>query len=251
MSHYTISLGHILRGFSETNKYPQLYASPRSIIETSYQEFFKAVGEIPIEIFGDERDEQFATDFKKMFLEHFYMREIGYQTVDAFLLELGNFFRRKLPTYSLSWREILEGMYATNTNENKSNNTMTSNGDTDGWSTSDGEGHSKSVADQLGQSGVSDTPQNELNLDVHDIDYATSVTNSESKSGSQSDNSSHTTGHTNTKSTNESVSANDGESKGRNTDVFSIYSKWVESGYDLFTPLFREVMREQIFLPFN
>ncbi|EOJ24497.1 hypothetical protein UMU_03032, partial [Enterococcus faecalis EnGen0300] len=80
MSSYTIELGFLLRGFSDINENPMMYASPFSIIENSRENFFKALGRYPFKIWGDERDQAFKEEFERMFLEYFYMKEIGFQT---------------------------------------------------------------------------------------------------------------------------------------------------------------------------
>ena len=74
MSSYTQELQWLLRGFSDFNEKPQLYASPQSIIENSRKKFFKAVGNYPFKIWGDERDIAFKEEFERSFLEYFFMK---------------------------------------------------------------------------------------------------------------------------------------------------------------------------------
>ena len=137
MSSYTIELGFLLRGFSDINENPMMYASPFSIIENSRENFFKALGRYPFKIWGDERDQAFKEEFERMFLEYFYMKEIGFQTPAAFYLELGNFLRRKMPIYCNHWRYLLEEMYVTSTGNSQGS---TTNGDS---RVIDSKGHSE------------------------------------------------------------------------------------------------------------
>lgn len=253
MSSYTIELGFLLRGFSDINENPMMYASPFSIIENSRERFFKALGRYPFKIWGDERDQVFKEEFERMFLEYFYMKEIGYQAPAAFYLELGNFLRRKMPIYCNHWRYLLEEMYVTHTGNVQGS---TTNGDSrtiDSWGKSETNATTEGQSDSTGVSraGVSDTPQNELNINLDKIGYASQVNKSETK------NNSHSTGKSNSVTDTEDHTVNKGsaagnsvtDNTGRSKDVFDIYKQWIDSGYDLFTPLFHDCLKEQIFMP--
>ena len=175
MSSYTQELQWLLRGFSDFNEKPQLYASPQSIIENSRKNFFKAVGNYPFKIWGDERDIAFKEEFERSFLEYFFMKEYGYQTPDAFILQLGSFLRRKMPIYCQHWRMILDEMYITQTGNTKGNvtgNTVNNDSRVTG-SKSRSLNHSDSSgttdAKSVNRSGVSNTPQNELDIDLDNI----------------------------------------------------------------------------------
>lgn len=270
MASHTIELSFLLRGFSQINDRPAIFASPHSIIENSREEFFKAVGNYNFKIWGDERDLSFKENFEKAFLEYFYMDEIGYQTPDAFLLQLGSFLRRKMPIYCQHWRKVLDEMYITQTGNvtgnvignavgnSKTNDTRS----TDSWSksttnaNSEGTGETTSVT----RAGVSDTPQNELDINLDDIAYASQVNKqdnlSTSKSTGKNDSVTNTEDHT--VSVGASVSNNVNDTKtdsvtnnhGRNKDIFDIYDEWIKSGYDLYTPLFKDAINEQLFCLF-
>lgn len=279
MSSYTMELGWLLRGFSQINEKPGLYASPQSVIENSREEFFKAVGEYPFRMWGDERDEPFKIRFEKAFLEYNYMREIGYQTPDAFILQLGSFLRRKMPIYTIHWRKVLEEMYTTETGHGTGTTTGHTTGHTTGnvtehsVDTTDAWGKSTTNTDSKGhsdtnsttRSGMSDTPQTELDLNLNNIDFASQVNKSENVTGTDTVN--NTSSVTNTEDhsksvgdkTTDSVGDSVGDSKtdyvndnyGRGKDVFEIYDEWIQSGYDLFTPLFQDAIREELFMIFN
>lgn len=263
MSSYTQELQWLLRGFSDFNEKPQLYASPQSIIENSRKNFFKAVGNYPFKIWGDERDIAFKEEFERSFLEYFFMKEYGYQTPDAFILQLGSFLRRKMPIYCQHWRMILDEMYITQTGNTKGNvtgNTVNNDSRVTG-SKSRSLNHSDSSgttdAKSVNRSGVSNTPQNELDIDLDNISYASQVqkadnasnTNTTGKSRSESHSGDYTAslGDAKTDSITDSIT----NTQGRSKDVFDIYDEWVKSGYDLFTPLFKEMMKEEIFVIFN
>lgn len=261
MAKYTIELSHLLRAFSSINEQPLMFASPQSIIDSSKDEFFKAIGRYPFKIWGDDRDVMFKEEFERTFLEYFYMKEIGYDTPDAFYLELGNFLRRKMPIYCNHWRYVLSEMYITSTSETKGNvvgNTTNNNvRNVDSWGKSNTDTTTISNTDtkSIARNGTSDTPQNELNIDLDNITFASQVGTADNKgnsvtdstSNSQTNDENHVTetgnavGNSNTDTTT--------NNHGRGKDVFDIYHQWIASGYDLFTPLFHDCMREQIFHP--
>lgn len=263
MSHYTITLGKLLRGFSDINEKPLLYASPHSIIERGRINFFKAIGPYPFRIWGDERDQAFQEEFEKNFLETFYTREIASQTPDDFYLKLGSFLRRKMPMMTIHWKKILEEMYVTQTGNvvgNISGNTTNDDTRTTGTkSRSDSHSDSKGTSDTKSEtlSGQADTPQNELDMDVRNLKYASSVGKSDAvnhtETTGQSDTTTHSgdytvsVGHATGNSITDSVTDNYGRSK----DVFNIYDEWLKSGYDLFTPLYEAMVREDLFVIFN
>lgn len=251
MGSYTIELQLILRGFSAANEKPNLYVSPRSMIEMSYENFFKAVGDYSFKIWGDERDQAFKEQFEKNFLEYFYMKEINYFAPDAFILQLGSFLRRKMPIYCNHWRHILDEMYITQSGKVVGNSKGSSaNNDrrqTDSW----GKSKSDSSSDTVAKAARSDQPQNLLNIDLDKIEYASDTTKSESNndSNSNAENEDHTTSVGNAAGMTENSNITDNYSRGK--DVFDIYDEWIKSGYDLFTPLFREAMNAQLFMIFN
>ena len=253
MSSYTIELGFLLRGFSDINENPMMYASPFSIIENSRENFFKALGRYPFKIWGDERDQAFKEEFERMFLEYFYMKEIGFQTPAAFYLVLGNFLRRKMPIYCNHWRYLLEEMYVTSTGNSQG---TTTNGDSrvidsKGHSETNGKTESDSNTKSVTKGANTDLPDTQLDLDVSNLDYASQANKTESTSDTK------TTGKSNSITDSEDHTINKGSSSGnsitdtfgRNKDVFDIYKQWIDSGYDLFTPLFHDCLKEQIFMP--
>lgn len=260
MSSYTIELSFLLRGFSDFNEKEGLYASPLSTIENARNNFFKAIGSYPFYVWGDERDLAFKEVFEKSFLEYFYMYEINAQTPDAFYLRLGSFLRRKMPIWTKHWRPILEEMYVTQTNAmdissvgdtaNVDIRTGGSKARTDNHEDSSGKSNTKSVT----RAGKSDTPQTELDINLDKIAYASEVQKSDS--GSSSDTAGKHDSRTDSGEYNVSGGRSRGKtindtttgSKGRGKDVFAIFDQWIQSEYDLFTPLFQEVIREQIFL---
>lgn len=251
MASHTIELSFLLRGFSDINDDPYAFISPYEMIERTKEKFFAAIGGISIGVWGDERDEILKQEFQKSFLEYFYMKEIGFQTPTAFYLELGNFLRRKLPIYTTHWKYILDEMYLTST-ANSVGNTSSKN-DNKVQSLSNSSGTTTTTAannsDATTLSGQADTPQNELDLDLNNMKFASQVgkTNAKNKADSngQSESSSETSDQTTNAGTASGESVSSHES--RNKDVFDIYSQWISSGFDLFTPIFEEIMREQIF----
>ncbi|MGG5368370.1 lower collar protein [Enterococcus sp. DIV0240a] len=267
MSSYTIELQWLLRGFTPMNENPYLYASPQSLIEQGRENFFKAVGNYPFKIWGDERDQQFKEEFERAFLERFMMSEIGYKRPQAFYLQLGSFLRRKMPIYTTHWKHILNEMYITSTS-NTVGNTVGNNVQSDARTTGDkshtdteGSSDTKSHSDTNGisRSGLADTPQNNLDIDLDHLGFASQVTKSDSKTTADSTSQSETKGHTESGDYNVSIGNTESDSvtdsitdnKGRNKDVFDIYDQWIKSGYDLFSPVFQEMMREQLFVVFN
>lgn len=258
-----MELQWLLRGFSEMNEKPQLYVSPESMINNARDNFFKAVGSIPFVIWGDERDLDFKEKFEHDFLEYFYMKEIGFQTPDAFILTLGSFLRRKLPVYCQHWRKILDEMYITQTGHvtgNVEGNTKNaSSRDTGSKSRSQNhsETDSNTTSKSVSRAGVSDTPQNNLDINLDDIAYASNVnksdSNSESNATTKSDSENHSGDYTVSVGSEKGNAVTDSVSDnyGRSKDVFDIYNEWITSGYDLFTPLFKDAVNEQIFVVFN
>lgn len=250
----SIALSTLLRGFSQLNEMPMLFASPNSIIENSRENFFKAVGDYPFTIWGDERDEPFKVMFEKNFLSKFYMYEINYETPDAFYLYLGNFLQRKMPIYCRSWRVILDEMYITSTGNTQGNvKGKTVNQDqrnTDSWGKSTTESESNSIAKDRGVNN--DLPQSKIdfNVNLDNVDYASTANNSEHTSNSTTTSETNSEDHSksvgNATGTSESDSISNNQA--RTKDVFEIYHEWIVSGYDLFTPVFKDMMKEQLFL---
>jgi hypothetical protein len=252
MASHTIELQFLLRGFTEFNDKPMLYASPRSIIENAHINFFKTIGDYNFKIWGDERDTQFKENLEKNFLEYFLEYEINAQTPDAFILRLGSFFRRKVPVFCQHWRVLLEEMYMTNTGNTAGKTNATDKIVTDLGSVGIGANQttsdSKTDSEQLG--GISDTPQNELNIDVRNVKFATSVNKGVGTSDANSKSAFNSVDNFNSHS--EAVRNASGgsnvDSFGRSKDVFDIYDQWLKSGYDLFTPFFIAAKDEKLFL---
>lgn len=263
MASYTIELQFLLRGFSEANEKPDLFVSPRSMIEMSRKNFFKAIGSYPFKIWGDERDKAFQDEFEINFLESFYTKEINYYSPDAFYLHLGSFLRRKMPIHCQHMRAILEEMYVTQTgkvlgnSKGSSKNDDTRKTDSHGKSNTHNETNTENQSNTVNRGAKTDTPQGYLDMNLDELDYATEVSKSDSnvkgtgKSISQTDTESedHTVSVGNAQGATENSNTTD--NYGRSKDVFEIYDEWLKSGYDLFTPLYDEMMQEQIFMIFN
>lgn len=259
MASYTQELGWLLRGFSDFNDKPQLFASPHSVIENSYKRFFKAVGDYSFKLWGDERDQAFQEQFEKNLLEFFYMKEYGYQTPDAFILQLGSFLRRKMPVFCRHWRAILDEMYITSTGNITGNTVGTSiNNDkrtTDSWGDSKNHNETTTDTNSIVKGAALDTPLEDLDIDMNNPEYASMLnktdTNTNSKSISDTENNYNDHSMSVGNATGNTTSNNTTDNYARNKDVFDIYDQWISSGYDLFTPLYKEMMNEQLFVIFN
>lgn len=260
MASHSIELSFLLRGFSDFNDKEALYASPQSTIENARPKFFKAVGNYPFRVWGDERDIAFKEMFEKSFLEYFYQYEINSQMPDGFYLRLGSFLRRKMPIYAQHFRPLLEEMYVTQTSiggvsiASDTANVDIRRGGSQSRTDSNENQKSTSKSKAVNRAGKSDTPQNELDINLDKIAYASEVQKSDN--GAESD----TTGErdASVKSGEYNVSGGgargkmrtttDTKGEGRGKDVFDIFDQWNRSGYDLFTPIFHEMIKEQLFV---
>lgn len=236
---------------------------PWDVVDKTYEQFFKELHWEGREwqISDDQEiNKQTLIDFKKEFLIYFYNHTIGYETVLYFEDQLGSWFRRFMPRYI----KLMEGM----NNDLFMTNDMTtlSNGNSESDTRSDSEDHNHTVTDSNTKStshddgttrnrqAFADTPQNELDIDIDNLNYASNVQVQDGKSTADgkadsethSDTQSDGTGkaNSNTKSNNENAS----RTRGRNADVFDIVSEWRESNYDQYLSIFDDIEQAGYFM---
>ena len=220
---------------------------PWDVVDKTYEQFFKELHWEGREWkISDDPDinKQTLIDFKKEFLIYFYNHTIGYETVLYFEDQLGSWFRRFMPRY-------IKLMEATNLDLFMTNDTTTlSNGAsiTDTVSNSNDKTSSKSNDEGTtrNRQAFSDTPQNQLDLDLDNVNYASNVQVQDGKSTANGSASSDSTGKadSNTKSNNENAS----RTRGRNADIFDIVAEWRESNYDQYLSIFDDIEQAGYFM---
>ena len=225
------------------------------VVENTYEDFFKHIGweGQGWNVFSDdwEANEASLADFKKEVLIYFYHYNIGYETSNYFMDQLGSWFRRYMPRYIKLMQGAESDLFMTN------DNTTFSNGKSQTKSLTNSDDHSNTKSDSKShdegttrnRQAFSDTPQNELDLDIDAIDYASNVQVQDGKSSA--DGTAHTESNTDASGHSNSITdgTNDNQSrtKGRNSDVFDIVSEWRDSNYDQYLSIFEQLEAEGYF----
>lgn len=225
------------------------------VVDNTYEDFFKHIGweGQGWNVFSDnqEANEASLADFKKEVLIYFYHYNIGYETSNYFMDQLGSWFRRYMPRYIKLMQGAESDLFMTN------DNTTFSNGKSQTKSLTNSDDHSNTKSDSKShdegttrnRQAFSDTPQNELDLDIDAIDYASNVQVQDGKSSA--DGTAHTesntdaSGHSN--SFTDGTNDNQSRTKGRNSDVFDIVSEWRDSNYDQYLSIFEQLEAEGYF----
>ena len=220
---------------------------PWDVVEGTYEQFFKELHWEGREwqISDDsEINKQTLIDFKKEFLIYFYNHTIGYETVLYFEDQLGSWLRRFMPRYIKLMEGLNNDLFMTNDTTTLSNGASI----TDTKSNSSDKTNSKSNDEGTtrNRQAFSDTPQNQLDLDLDNINYASNVQVQDGKSTANGSASSDSTGKadSNTKSNNENAS----RTRGRNADIFDIVAEWRESNYDQYLSIFNDIEQEGYFM---
>lgn len=225
------------------------------VVDNTYEDFFKHIGweGQGWNVFSDnqEANEASLADFKKEVLIYFYHYNIGYETSNYFMDQLGSWFRRYMPRYIKLMQGAESDLFMTN------DNTTFSNGKSQTKSLTNSDDHSNTKSDSnshdegttRNRQAFSDTPQNELDLDIDAIDYASNVQVQDGKSSA--DGTAHTESNTDASGHSNSITdgTNDNQSrtKGRNSDVFDIVSEWRDSNYDQYLSIFEQLEAEGYF----
>lgn len=225
------------------------------VVDNTYEDFFKHIGweGQGWNVFSDdwEANEASLADFKKEVLIYFYHYNIGYETSNYFMDQLGSWFRRYMPRYIKLMQGAESDLFMTN------DNTTFSNGKSQTKSLTNSDDHSNTKSDSKShdegttrnRQAFSDTPQNELDLDIDAIDYASNVQVQDGKSSA--DGTAHTESNTDASGHSNSITdgTNDNQSrtKGRNSDVFDIVSEWRDSNYDQYLSIFEQLEAEGYF----
>lgn len=225
------------------------------VVDNTYEDFFKHIGWEGQDwnVFSDdwEANEASLADFKKEVLIYFYHYNIGYETSNYFMDQLGSWFRRYMPRYIKLMQGAESDLFMTN------DNTTFSNGKSQTKSLTNSDDHSNTKSDSnshdegttRNRQAFSDTPQNELDLDIDAIDYASNVQVQDGKSSA--DGTAHTESNTDASGHSNSITdgTNDNQSrtKGRNSDVFDIVSEWRDSNYDQYLSIFEQLEAEGYF----
>lgn len=121
-------------------------------------------------------DEQYRTGLNTKILEHFYNREIGYESIDLFVFAMRRKMNEIMPLHNqlyLSARKDFDP-FTTFT----SSGTSTTDGTSETVDTRTSNAQNTSESDAASRTVASDTPQTRLSGDE---DYATSATDSNSK----------------------------------------------------------------------
>lgn len=217
------------------------------VADKTFENFFKEIRWPGYEwnVFdgNQEANAKSLADFKREFLIYFYHYDIGYETTGYFQDMLGSWFRRYMPRYIKLMQGSELDLFMTNDTTTLSNGA--SNTDTKSNSSDKTNSTSNDSGTTRNRQAFSDTPQNQLDLDLDDINYASNVQVQDGKSTANGSASSDSTGKadSNTKSNNENAS----RTRGRNADVFDIVAEWRESNYDNYLSIFDQIEEEGFF----
>lgn len=231
IAYKTVNLGEILTSLCEPKQTG--FGGPAAIVvvEEVYEEFFKQIGwegkEWNVIPDDAELNSKTLADFKKEFLIYFYRYEIGYETSSYFADQLGSWFRRYMPRYIKLMQAQEKDLFMTS--DITTFGTGASSSKTNQTHADNGKNRTKGA--------FSDTPQNELEIDLDNLEYASNVQTSETASVASGSAESQIDG------TNENVT----RTLGRGRDVFDIIAQWRESNYDQFLSIFDQIESEGYF----
>jgi len=115
---------------------------------------------------ADEINKEWFDKFKRAFIMKFWGTEIGQDNPEYWKILTAYFFENELPLFTKALRTLIQNELGT-TNTAISANSAESTQKT----------HSDSTGESLSRdrAGMTDTPQTNLNLDLDNVDYATSV----------------------------------------------------------------------------
>ena len=205
MAVYTMTVGDLLRSISSHNSFANMWDNvrQRELIDETLDYFFNN-GKVdnylnhpyyPLITFDWRASTDQATnlktkrDFEFRLLNHFFYDEIAYETPGVFVSHLENWLAEKMPVYSIMIGQYFntDADHAFMTRDVKKNgtnaqtatinqaseNSQTAN--TDQTSNGTVKTSSNGTNSNTNRSADADTPQNELDLNLNDLDYATSV----------------------------------------------------------------------------
>lgn len=270
MASYTVTVSEMIRSYSDINNW-RVNPNPRrsrkyhnsnnnyfnvdkpwEAVDKTYQYFFNF--DFYFNVFPDnkEANEAAKIQFMKRFILHFYLYEIGYETPGAFKLQLQNWLNEYMPLYSQLLAKQVTDIFITNEgkitskNSNTSKNKTLSNSQTSEEATAI---NNTNAASDL-KTATTDTPQNNLGIDVDNLGYASQAGNNKSTdegSGSQT-NSGRSSANADQiqDAKNDGVSEND--SIARNKDIFDIIKNWTDSNYSIYLDIFDKVEASGLFM---
>lgn len=256
MASYTMTVENILRSYSDLNNLNNnnfyKFDEPWVLVDKTYQKFFNF--DFYFNIFPNDPAANDAAKiaFMKRFVLHFYLYEIGYETPGAFKLQLQNWLNEYMPLYSQLLAKQTTDIFVTNSgkvlskNNSVSQNKTLSNAQTAEETTA--ANNTNSVSELRG--AVSDTPQNNLLIDVDNLGYASSVNNNKSSdegSGAQT-NSGRTASNADQLQNSKNNVFSETDSNFRNRDIFEIIKNWTDSNYSIYLDIFDKVEASGLFM---
>lgn len=256
MASYTMTVENILRSYSDLNNLNNnnfyKFDEPWVLVDKTYQKFFNF--DFYFNIFPNypAANDAAKIAFMKQFVLHFYLYEIGYETPGAFKLQLQNWLNEYMPLYSQLLAKQTTDIFVTNSgkvlskNNSVSQNKTLSNAQTAEETTA--ANNTNSVSELRG--AVSDTPQNNLLIDVDNLGYASSVNNNKSSdegSGAQT-NSGRTASNADQLQNSKNNVFSETDSNFRNRDIFEIIKNWTDSNYSIYLDIFDKVEASGLFM---
>lgn len=270
MASYTVTVSEMIRSYSDINNW-RVNPNPRRLrkyhnsnnnyfnvdkpweaVDKTYQEFFNF--DFYFNVFPDDKEANDAAkiQFMKRFILHFYLYEIGYETPGAFKLQLQNWLNEYMPLYSQLLAKQVTDIFITNSGKVLSkNNSVSQNKTLSNAQTAEETAavNNTNSASEL-RGAVSDTPQNNLLIDVDNLGYASSVNNNKSTdegSGAQT-NSGRTSSNADQLQNSKNDVLSETDSAFRNRDVFDIIKNWTDSNYSIYLDIFDKVEASGLFM---
>lgn len=270
MASYTVTVNDILRGYSDLNNFNENnnrnrsqkyhtnnnnffnFDEPWKLVDKTYQQFFNF--DFYFNVFPNDNEANKAAkiQFEKRFMLHFYLYEIGYETPGAFKLALQNWLNEYMPLYSQLLAKQQTDIFVTNEgkiiskNSNTSKNKTLSNSQTAEEATAI---NNTNAASDL-KTATTDTPQNNLGIDVDSLGYASQAGNNKSTdegSGAQTN-----SGRSSANADQIQDAKNDGtsenDSSARNRDIFDIIKNWTDSNYSTYLDIFDKIEASGMFM---
>lgn len=254
MASYTVTVNDILRSYSDMNNLNHYFDfdTPWDLVNKTYENFFNF--DFYFNVFPNDNiaNEAAKTQFKKRFILHFYLYEIGYETTGAFKLSLQNWLNEYMPLYSQLLSKQQTDIFKTSESEISSKNNGNSKNKTLSNTQTAEEAtaiNNTNSASNL-KTATTDTPQNNLGIDVDNLGYASQAGNNKSTdegSGSQN-NSGRTSANADQTQSAENVGESKTNSSARDKDIFAIIENWTNSNYSIYLDIFDKIEASGMFM---
>lgn len=202
--------------------------------------------------------------FQKLFLQHFFDSESKYETPGLFKLRLKSWWGEFMPMYSNLLRESMGSNYFVTSHTLATHSALALGSSIDSSSqtnlnndasSNNGANSGGTNANSNSNSANLDTPQDQLDLNLDNLEYATGVSRDNGKThsndlstsiGENQGASLNTSDNSNTKRSNDNSTSQD-ETSARNEAITTIIGNWLSGGYSVYLDIF-DKLDEHLFL---